>query len=171
MLTITLSATESDEACEIQFEHSLVSISKWESEIKKPFHSRDEMTTSETLYYVECMRQSPSPPENYLSRLRDEHLMALLEYINDNRTATTFAELPGRPKTRPETLTSELIYYWMVQFKIPFECQHWHFSRLMTLIRIAGIKQTQPKKMSKQAVAEQYRQLNAQRRAQMGTPG
>ena len=171
MLIIDLSETETDKACSIQFEHSLVSLSKWESEVKRPFHSDKEMSTKETLFYVECMRLTPDPPANYMDRLEEGHLIQILEYINESRTATTFSELPGKPRSRAEVTTSELIYYWMIQFQIPFECQNWHLSRLMTLIRIAGIKQTKPKPMSKQALAEQYRALNAKRRSELGTPG
>jgi hypothetical protein len=44
-------------------------------------------------------------------------------------------------------------------------------NRLFTLIRIANIKQSKPKKMSRSEVAARNRELNAQRKAQLGTRG
>jgi hypothetical protein len=85
-------------------------------------------------------------------------------------TATWFSEL--EPKTRnQEIITSELIYYWLTVYNIPFECETWHLNRLFTLIRIASLKQEKPKKMSRGEIARRNRELNAQRKAQLGTSG
>ena len=86
-------------------------------------------------------------------------------------TATWFHEAPGAPRTREIVITSELIYYWMITFQIPFECQYWHLNRLFTLIRVCNIKNAKPKKMSRAEIAARNRELNAQRKAQLGTKG
>jgi hypothetical protein len=108
--------------------------------------------------------------DDLLNQLSEENVKAIGDYINDKQSATWFRD-EGAGKSSNETITSELIYYWLVQFNIPFETQYWHLSRLMTLIKIAGIKQTKPKQMSKAQQAEQYRKLNAERRAALGSTG
>lgn len=157
-------------SCKLQFEHSLASVSKWESIHKKTFFNKDGKTREEMVSYIHQMLLTPNPPENYVNRLFVEHYQLFVEYIDDNRTATWFSEAQKDRASR-EVITSELLYYWMIEFNIPFSCDTWHFSRLMTLIRICVVKQTKPKKMSKNAIAEQYRTLNAQRRRELGTSG
>jgi hypothetical protein len=78
--------------------------------------------------------------------------------------------MPER-KGRGETITAELIYYWMVAFNIPFSCEYWHLNRLFALIRICNIKNAPEKKMGKHEIASRNRELNAARRAQYNTRG
>lgn len=171
MLTITVSASDdSDEIIELNFEHSLISLSKWEQKYQKPFFSKDKKTAEDSAFYFQCMLLTKKPPEGILNRLKQDQVTAITDYINDKQTATWFREDP-RQKASSEVITAELIYYWLVQFNIPFEVQYWHLNRLMTLVKIAGIKQTKPKPMSKAQQAEQYRNLNAQRRAALGSSG
>ena len=82
-------------------------------------------------------------------------------------TATTFKKKPAGPKT---ITTSEVIYYQMIALGVPFECQKWHLSRLLTLLRVCNEKNN-PKKMSKQDIYAQNRALNAARRAALKTKG
>lgn len=170
MLNITLSATDDFESVTLSFEHSLVSLSKWESLHKKPFFNKDQRTIEETTSYIKCMLLTDNIPDETLNRLSSNDVMAIVEYINDKQSATWFREMPDQ-KLSSEPITSELIYYWLVQFSIPFEVERWHLNRLMTLIKIAGIKSTKPKVMSKAEQAEQYRRLNAERRARSGSSG
>jgi hypothetical protein len=180
MLTITVGAEDVfDEGTdtfrtqggfELQLEHSLVSLSKWESEYEKPFLGKEGKTPEEILDYVRCMLLTPNPPGDFLQKLSKENLEAINTYIERKMTATWFSEQPGAPKSR-EIITSELIYYWMTVFNIPFECETWHLNRLFTLIRIANIKQAKPRKLSKAEIAARNRELNAQRKAQLGTRG
>jgi hypothetical protein len=170
MLTITLSATDDSEAVELNFEHSLVSMSKWESEYKKPFFGKEDKTVEEGAFYINCMLLTENAPEGILNKLSKDDVKVITDYINDRQSATWFRE-DQNPKRNNETITSELIYYWLVQFNIPFEVENWHLNRLMTLVKIAGIKQTKPKPMSKAQQAEQYRRLNAERRAKSGSSG
>ena len=172
MLSITLSAFEDQESITLNFEHSLVSLSKWESLHKKPFFSKNERTVEETSSYIKCMLLTDNVPDDFLNRLSRSDVMAITDYINDKQSATWFRE--NKSKQSSEIITSELIYYWLVQFRIPFEVQYWHLNRLMTLIHIAGIKQTKPKPMTKAEQARQaaeYRRLNEERRARLGTSG
>ena len=180
MLTITVGATSvfDDETqtfgtrggFELQLEHSLVSLSKWESIHEIPFLGPKQKTPRELLSYVECMVVGEDPPENFLEQLSEENLQAINAYIDRKMTATWFSEIQPQARNK-ETITSELIYYWMTVFHIPFECETWHLNRLFTLIRIAGLKQEKPKKMSRSEIARRNRELNEQRKKQLGTKG
>jgi len=171
MLTISLSVSDdSDEVVELNFEHSLISLSKWEEFYQKPFFGKDSKSPEEGAYYIKCMLLTENPPEGILNRLSQDDVEVIGNYINDKRSATWFRE-DKRQKASSETITSELIYYWLVQFNIPFDVETWHLNRLMTLVKIAGIKNTKPKPMSKAQQAEEYRRLNAERRAALGTSG
>ena len=155
---------------ELELEHSLISLSKWESHYKKPFLSSDDKTSDELMYYVEMMVVSPLNPPDLLTKLSPENIKQIQAYIESTESATTFGKMPKTP-SRGEVITSELIYYWMTAFTIPFECEHWHLNRLFSLIRICNIKNAPPKKMSRTEAAIQRRELNEQRRQQFGTNG
>ena len=171
MLAITLPAIDDIPDVTLHFEHSLVSISKWESLHKKAFFGREAKTPEESESYVQQMVLEENPPEDFTDRLSVDDYTSLAEYINSNQSGTWFRE-DQEPTPSSDVITSELVYYWLIQFQIPFKpVDEWHFSRLMTLIKIAGVKQSKPKRMSKQAIAEQYRRLNAQRREQSGSAG
>lgn len=180
MLTIVVPGTEmfDDKTQEfitkgdvtLELEHSLVSLSKWESIYEKPFLGRDEKDVEEVLGYIKCMTLTYKVPPEVFLKLSKENIEAINEYIDAKMTATWFNEPPGAPKSR-EVITAELIYYWMIVFEIPFVCETWHLNRLFTLIRVCNIKQSKPQKMSRADIAARNRELNAQRRAQLGTRG
>lgn len=171
MLDVILSATDDLPAVKLTFEHSLVSMSKWESLHEKAFFGREEKTAEETESYIRQMLLTEDPPGNFFSRLTRPQFERVAGYINSKQSATTFALEPDK-KGSNELITAELIYYWLVQFQIPFHpTETWHLNRTMTLIKICGIKQSKPKKMSKQQLADQYRSMNEQRRQQLGTAG
>lgn len=154
----------------VELEHSLVSLSKWESIFQKPFLSKDPKTQSELLAYIKIMILTEDYPEDLLESLNQEHFLAIQNYIDSSQSATTFGKLPQQ-KGRGETITSELIYFWLVTFNIPFEVEHWHLNRLLALVRICNIKNQKPQKVKKGEAARQYRELNEQRRAQYNTRG
>jgi len=155
---------------ELELEHSLISLSKWESKLKKPYLSKDEKTPEEIRYYIEAMIISPIFPRGILGRMTQEHITEVLRYIESSESATTFGTMP-ETKGRGETITSELIYYWMVAFNIPFETERWHLNRLFALIRICNLKNSKPKKMTKAELMARNRKINAERREKYGTSG
>ena len=154
----------------LQLEHSLVSLSKWESKWHKPFLHTDNKTGEETLDYIKCMTLNHNVDPNVYLNLTAENISQINDYIGDSMTATTFSEESGGKKNS-EKITSELIYYWMVSYNIPFECQKWHLNRLITLIRVCGVKNAPPKKTSKNELMRRNAALNAQRRAKLNSKG
>ena len=155
----------------ISLEHSLISISKWESKWHKPFLGKQQPKGSELMDYIKCMTITPNIKEDVYDRLTNKNIDDILNYINDPMTATTVHERGNGRQRSSEIITSELIYYWMVALEIPFECQKWHINRLMMLIRVCSIKSQPDKKMSKRSTMQQNAALNAARRQKLHTRG
>jgi len=179
MLKITIPAIDclNDETQEftsfkgqtLQLEHSLVSLSKWESRWLKPFLTKDEKTMPESIDYVRCMTVTPNVDPDCYKYLTNENLTDVHNYIEAAMTATTFSDEAGRANR--EIITSELIYYWMIAMNIPFDCQKWHLNRLLTLVKVCSVKNAPPKKMGKKEVAQRNAALNAARRNAMNSGG
>jgi hypothetical protein len=156
----------------LELEHSLISLSKWESKFEKPFLDTAEKSSEELLWYIQCMILNDNFPRDALINLSQQNLDDIYSYIDSKQSATTFGQIPEmKHKSKGERITAELIYYWMVVFNIPFETETWHLNRLFSLIRICNMKQQKPKKMSRNEIAQRNRELNAQRKAQLGTTG
>ena len=155
----------------IELEHSLLSVSKWESKYEKPFLTSGNKTSSETYDYIKMMLVSPGIDPDVLDGCSQENFDKIREYINSNQSATTFGQMPEH-RGQGETITSELIYFWMSNFNIPFVCETWHLNRLFSLIKIANIKNSKPgKKLPRGEISQKYRDMNEQRKAQLGTKG
>lgn len=179
MLNLTIPATElydeikeefiSSKEYTIRLEHSLVSLSKWESKWGKAFLSKDEKTREETIDYVKYMTITQNVDDYIYNLLSDDNLNQVREYIELDMTATTFSNQKGT--IDKEIITAEIIYYWMIALNIPFECQKWHLNRLLTLVNVCNIKNTPPKKMNKREVINRNRTLNEARRKQLGSKG
>lgn len=180
MLTITVPEQELYDELKEEFinqgevvlvlEHSLVALSKWESKYEKPFLGIGDKTTEEVQGYVEAMCITPNIAPEVFSRLSEANYAEINAYIDAKRSATWFHDEPDGKKST-ETITSELIYYWMVAHTIPFEAENWNLNRLFNLIKICNIKNSKPKKTSKSEMLARNRALNEQRLKQLGTTG
>lgn len=160
--------------CVLQLEHSLLSISKWESKWKKPFLGKDEKRTLEqSIDYVRCMTINHQSDPSVYRGIDRKMLQQVKDYIDDSMTATTFSkrQLNGGKGGRKEIITSELIYYWMANYGIPFECEKWHLNRLLALIRICEIKSNTNNKMKRGDIYANNKALNAANRARFKSKG
>ena len=147
----------------IQLEHSLISLSKWESKWHKSFLTNEQKTLEETIDYIKCMTLTQNVKPEVYENLTDENIKQINDYIGDPMTATTFRE-DKNAKRNTERISSELIYYWMIALNIPFECQKWHLNRLLTLVRVCNVKNEPPKKMGKSELYKHHAAVNAARR-------
>lgn len=180
MLEIYIPATEQwDERTEkfihtkaqtLQLEHSLVSISKWESRWHKAFLSDKSKSQEETLDYIKCMTITQNISDDVYQCLTNDDVNKINQYISNPMTATCFSEEKSNKRSR-EVVTSELIYYWMTSYNIPFKCENWHLNRLLTLIRVCNVKNTPPKKRSKRELMSRNAAMNAARRKQLNSKG
>ena len=181
MLTVSIDGSELwDERTErfiytdpkvIKLEHSLISLSKWESKWEKPFLTKEEKTDQEILDYIRCMTITQNVDPITYSCLSRQNINDIIQYMKAPMTATTISHRHNNKRPNREQITSELIYYWMVAFRIPFECEKWHLNRLFTLIRVCEIKSQRPKKRSRNEILSDYAAINAARRKQYNTKG
>lgn len=155
----------------LSLEHSLVSLSKWESKWCKPFLSlsKENKSTVETVDYIQCMTLTQNVnPIVYLG-LTIENIKEVTDYIESPMTATI---IKNKENVRNrEIFTAEIIYYWMISLNIPFECQKWHLNKLLTLISVCNIKNQPAKKMSGKELMSRNASLNAARRQALNTRG
>lgn len=154
----------------LKLEHSLLSISKWESKWKIPFLKDKEKTTEQFIDYVRCMTITQNVDPKVYQGLRSSELIEIKSYIDDPMTATWFNEKQSA-KRSSRVVTSELVYCWMAQNNIPFECEKWNFNRLITLIRVCNAENAPQKKMGRDKTARQNAALNAKRKQAMRTRG
>lgn len=180
MLHITIPAVEQwDEINErfiqtkeqkLVLEHSLVSLSKWESKWCKPFLSKQEKTQEEIIDYVRCMTITQNVSPDVYKYLTRETLKQINDYIDAPMTALRFND--GENKTgKNQKITGEIIYYWMIAFNIPSEYRKWHLNKLMALIKVCDRKNRPKKKISRKDKISQFAALNAARRKQLNSKG
>lgn len=153
----------------LHLEHSLVSLSKWESKWNKPFLTKDNKTYEETIDYIRCMTITQNISPDTYRLLTSENIQQVNDYIELPMTATTFSNQKKPPSK--DVVTAEIIYYWMISLNIPFECQKWHLNRLLTLINVCNIKNQPSKKMSKRDILNRNKALNKARREALNTKG
>lgn len=180
MLKITVDATEvfNDETSEfsqtggttIELEHSLVSLASWESKWEKSFLGSKDKTSEETLDYIRCMALDKSLPEDLFERIPPEEIRRVNDYLSAKMTATTFGD-DGNQASSRQIITAEIIYSWMVGLNVPFECQYWHLTRLITLVRVLNVQNAPKKKSNPHQIAGRNRAINDARKKQLGTTG
>lgn len=153
----------------LQLEHSLLSLSKWESKWHKAYLSKRKKTNEEIIDYIRCMTVTPNVDPKVYNFLTQTNIETIAEYIEDPMTATFFMSKNGSGGST-ETPTAEMIYYAMIASNIPFECQKWHLNRLLALIRVCSIKNQPPKKMGQQDLMSRAA-LNASRKKRFNTRG
>ena len=151
----------------LKLEHSLVSISKWESKWKIPFLSNKKKTNVQIDDYIRCMSVNGDPDPILIASISSEDKNRIIDYIEEKQTATWFSNLDDKRNTKSDVITSELIYYWMIEYQIPHEYEKWHLSRLLTLIEICNRKNSTPKKMTQTEIIARNKALNAKRKARL----
>ena len=183
MLTVTIPSSEcwdplKEEFIQVkettlQMEHSLLSVAKWESKWHKAFLGMDQKTDEELRDYFRCMTLTQNVDPTIFRVIDASTAKQIEQYIEDPMTGTTFNDRlkEGQSRGPKEIVTAELIYYWMITYQIPFECQKWHLNRLMTLIRVCSIKNAPDKKMSKSQIYSRNGALNAARRSKLHSKG
>ena len=151
---------------ELRLEHSLISLSRWESKWKKPFLGTEDHTKQEVLDYIACMSIDKNVDLQTIECIDVDSYKKIIDYIGDPATATKiYDRRPQRSTRKQETMTSEIIYYYMIYYGIPFSCEKWHLNRLLMLIRVCGIKGgTTNQAMDMNAIFAQNRALNNRRR-------
>lgn len=154
----------------LQLEHSLVSLSKWESKYCKPFLTRNKKTAEETMDYIKYMTLNTDVNPSVYVHLTEENVKAINDYIDAPMTATTIND-KSKGRGGPNVVTNEVIYSWMVGLNIPFECENWHLNRLMTLVRVCNIQNSPQKKQSRSEIQRSNAALNAARRQQLNSKG
>ena len=92
----------------LQLEHSLVSLSKWESKWCKPFLSSSK-TDEEILDYIKCMTITQNVSPVVYNYLTDSNIQEIVDYINAPMTAATFYNRQNT-KINREIVTADLIY-------------------------------------------------------------
>lgn len=159
----------------IQMEHSLISLKKWEQKWQKPFLNNDQKSKEEQIDYFRCMTLSKNIDPNVYNWIPIDELNKIMEYIKNPMTATTIwfrgNKTIGAQKNQNETVTAELIYYWMIALMIPIEFEKWHLNQLLTLIQVVNIKNGKDQKLDKVTAAKERDRLNAKRRAMLKSKG
>ena len=155
----------------VQLEHSLISISKWESKWHKSYLSTKEKTAEEIIDYVRCMNLTKNVRPEVFDHLTVENLKDIQKYIDDPMTATVIKRKPGRGPSR-KIITSEQIYSWMIDADMKVDYfDKWHINRLLIMIELRNISGSPDKKMSKKNIMKDNTALNAARRAKAHSRG
>lgn len=156
----------------LTLEHSLASLSKWESKWCKPFLSKDKMTEEESIDYIRCMTLTPNVPDEVYNAIPNSVIEAVSEYIAKPMTATWFSEDSKKnKKNNNRQITAELIYCWMIALNIPPEYETWHLNKLFTLIRVCDEENKPAKKKSMRSTLSEYAALNKARRQKFNSKG
>lgn len=149
----------------LRLEHSLISVSAWESIWKRCFIEYPPKTRDENLSYIKCMCLNKDVNPLVFNGINNKHLEKIYKYINDPMTATTVKPPKKKKPGNREIMTSEVIYGRMAMFQIPFiPCEKWHLNRLIKLLEVCAVDNSSPEMMSQAEIMKQNREINAARR-------
>lgn len=161
---------DGDNEVVLQFEHSLLALSKWEANSKKAFLTLQGKTPAELLDYFRCMI-APGQDPDLVYRMSPDQLDKLEKYISDTQTATTFMK-EATGKRSGDIATSEVIYGWLVGLKIPFHpVETWHLNRVMVLVRVVQANNEPPKKPTREEALNDWQRVNEANRKFFGSEG
>lgn len=150
-----------------RLEHSLISISNWETEFERSFFNEPPTTWEEQIAYVKAMTIKPELTDEMAKYITAADLVAVNEYINKKKSGSNPHRDDKKKGSSRSYLTTEQIYSWMVGFNIPFETAKWPFQRLWNLILFCEGQNKKPRKYS----AKERRAIVAANRAKMHTKG
>lgn len=153
--------------------HSLVSLSLWESKWHTEYFSNTKKTLEQTIDYIRCMTQETDiEPDVYKTiAMSNSILDEIANYIDDPMTATKITDNRKNKPNRNEYITSEIIYWSMIQHGIPVEFERWHINRLLTLINVCNAKSNGGGKMKKKDILANYAKMNERNRAKYNSKG
>jgi hypothetical protein len=154
----------------VRFEYTLKVVYDWEFKWRKPF-LKGEYTDEELLDFYKMMALDPIKEEAFT----EEVMERLSEYIGDSSTATIFSShgdgQNNNQMLRQKNYTAEEIYALMVSAGIPLEFENRNLNRLLVILRIISTQNSPPKKMTRDEILKQNREINRQRREQYKTKG
>ena len=155
----------------LRLEHSLKSMSEWESKHRKPLMGKEKHTMSERLDYIRCMTTNDVKQDNVYLTLTAAQLKRIDKYMNDKPTATIISRVKQQQGSN-RFVSAELIYCWMSTFNIPYiPCEEWHLNKLLTLIHVCSEENKGPQKIPKGEAMKQQVELNRLRRQHLGSTG
>lgn len=155
----------------LSLEHSLISLSKWESKWLKPYLSSEKKTLKEDRDYIRCMVVGGIKDERLIKYLSVDEQLIIQNYIQSPMTATVFSSKKTTKNNKKDVITAELLYARMASHGIPFTCEKWHLNRLLTLIKVCDLQNSPREKMSKKESTMWIAEQNAARRAKYNTRG
>lgn len=158
----------STKATTLKMEHSLLSISKWESIWHVPFLTEEAKTDEQLLSYIKCMTINPVDDENVYYALTANNYAEIKAYLDDPLTATTIRKKPSY--TRPRIVTSELMYYWMFKLRIDKSCEKWPIKRFLMLVEVFEAEDEAAYNKNKMTKSQLYSKHNAINKARRKKP-
>lgn len=157
---------------ELELLHCLKSAVLWESKWKRSFLDSPPSTIDEIVSYIGCMNFEDKVVPRIEERITSDHLTKIKSYISDSMSASVLMNRPNQNRSS-EKMTTDLIYYYLVTFQIPFEVENWHLNRLLMLIRICSVKNAAAANsgQASRSAAKQRAAINRARRARAGSKG
>lgn len=150
----------------LHFEHSLRSLSKWESFYKKPFLTEDKKTPEESYYYYQCMCLDSVDDPEVFKLMPDDCKEKINDYLKDPYTATTVKEPPHRPGSHM-IWTAEVFYYQLIARGIPLDFENRNLNWVAMYLKVHDQMEAHAsgkgRKMPKSEAMARQRRINQER--------